>query len=240
MEVKKKSPEIFGALFPSGNGPLGEKLQYVDLHFNGHYLWSTCDVLIHGWLNRIELAPRIVRTFWDSFSQWRCGIFISPKGCLMQWIRHYSERYWSCQMICWKNWSGVLIWNKTVPFLPVKSSTGIKYPAKTIIFGYCPILLKIISQTNKYLYYDLQLGSYINLDTEHHPKFLSQFYRLIRPGPPQWSRRGVLGKKNVNWFCTSMGQFRPILMWKIWYKVPLVHFVHFMGVWKWRFFTFTM
>ena len=109
--------------------------------------------------------------------------FISPKGCLMQWIRHYSERYWSCQMICWKNWSGVLIWNKTVPFLPVKSSTGIKYPAKTIIFGYCPILLKIISQTNKYLCYDLQLGSYINLDTEHHPKILSQFYRLIRPGP---------------------------------------------------------
>ena len=180
MEVKKISPELFGALFPSGNGPLGEKLQYVDLHFNGHYLWSTCDVLIHGWLNRIELAPRIVRTFWDSFSQWRCGIFISPKGCLMQWIRHYSERYWSCQKIRWKNWSGVLIWNKTVPFLPVKSSTGIKYPAQTIIFGYCPILLKIISQTNKYLLYDLQLGSYINLDTEHHPKFMSQFYR---PGP---------------------------------------------------------
>ena len=77
-----------------------------------------------------------------------------------------------------KNWSGV--WNKIVPFLPVKSSTGIKYPAKTIIFGYCPILLKIISQTNKYLLYDLQLGSYINLDTEHHPKFMSQFYR---PGP---------------------------------------------------------
>ena len=65
----------------------------------------------------------------------------------------------------------------------VKSSTGIKYPAKTIIFGYCPILLKIISQTNKYLYYDLQLGSYINLDTEHHPKILSQFYRLIQLGP---------------------------------------------------------
>ena len=49
-------------------------------------------------------------------------------------------------------------------------------------------------------------------------------------GGAQWSRRGVLGKKIKNLFCTFVGQFRPILKWKMWYKVPLRRFVHFIGV----------
>ena len=59
-------------------------------------------------------------------------------------------------------------------------------------------------------------------------------------GDAQWSRRGVLGKKIKNLFCTFVGQFRPILKWKMLYKVPLRRFVHFKGVRKWPFFTFTM
>ena len=55
----------------------------------------------------------------------------------------------------------------------------------------------------------------------------------------QWSRRGVFSKKNGNWVCTSVGQFRPIWtkIWftKVWHcwHLTLLTFLYIQGLQMW-------
>ena len=92
-KVKPKFPEIFGAFYPSENGPLGERLLNVIMHFSCLHLYVICDVVAHNWIHWIKLALRHFGKFWDPFSQWRCKISILPKGCQLVLSKHYYSRH---------------------------------------------------------------------------------------------------------------------------------------------------
>ena len=119
-KVKKKFPENFGAFYPSENGPLGERLLNVTMHFSCLHLYVICDVVAHDWIHWIKLALRHFGKFWDPFSQWRCKISIFPKCCQLVLSKHYYSRHQSYHMIIWKNWSGGFTLSKVVHFVPVK------------------------------------------------------------------------------------------------------------------------
>ena len=63
--MKKKFPENFGAFYPSENGPLGERLLNVTMHFSCLHLYVICDVVAHDWIHWIKLALRHFGKFWD-------------------------------------------------------------------------------------------------------------------------------------------------------------------------------
>ena len=119
-KVKKKFPENFGAFYPSENGPLGERLLNVTMHFSCLHLYVICDVVAHDWIHWIKLALRHFGKFWDPFSQWRCKISILPKGCQLVLSKHYYSRHQSYHMIIWKNWSGGFTLCEVVHFVLVK------------------------------------------------------------------------------------------------------------------------
>ena len=119
-KVKNKFPENFGAFYPSENGPLGERLQNVTMHFSCLHLYVICDVVAHDWIHWIKLALRHFGKFWDPFSQWRCKISILPKGCQLVLSKHYYSRHQSYHMIIWKNWSGGFTLCEVVHFVPAK------------------------------------------------------------------------------------------------------------------------
>ena len=119
-KVKTKFPENFGALYPSENGPLGERLLNVTMRLSCLDLYVICDVVAHDWIHWIKLALRHFGKFWDPFSQWRCKISIFPKCCQLVLSKHYYSRHQSYHMIIWKNWSGGFTLSKVVHFVPVK------------------------------------------------------------------------------------------------------------------------
>ena len=102
-KVKKKFPENFGAFYPSENGPLGERLLNVTMHFSCLHLYVICDVVAHDWIHWIKLALRHFGKFWDPFSQWRWKFPYYQKAASWYWanitIQDTSHTIWLSEKI---------------------------------------------------------------------------------------------------------------------------------------------